>query len=69
MGANQQFWRRRGGERVLRLGDVPSKARPDTMLQAMQALQRHMARAVELTEIRDCERRLQIILSLYEAEV
>ena len=37
MGANQQYWRRRGGERVLRLGDVPSKAGPDTMLKAMQA--------------------------------
>lgn len=69
MGANQQYWRRRGGERVLRLGDVPSKARPDTMLKAMQALQRQITKAVELTEIRDCERRLQIILSLYEAEV
>ena len=54
---------------MLRLGDVPSKARPDTMLKAMQALQRQITKAVELTEIRDCERRLQIILSLYEAEV
>ena len=40
---------------------------PSTMPKAMQAVKREIDNAYELSERRDCERRLRQILALYEA--
>jgi len=47
---------------------MPLCARPGTMLLAMQALKDQAAAAYELSDKKDCERRLYKILELYEAQ-
>lgn len=69
MGVQERFdlWKARE-ERRKYLGPMPLCARPDTMLIAMQALKDQAAAAYELSDKKDCERRLYKILELYEAQ-
>jgi hypothetical protein len=69
MGVQERFdlWKARE-ERRKYLGPMPLCARSDTMLIAMRALKDQAAAAYELSEKRDCERRLYKILELYEAQ-
>jgi hypothetical protein len=68
MGVQERFdlWKARE-ERRKYLGPMPLCALPSTMLEAMRAVKREMNNAYEVSERRDCERRLRRILELYEA--
>lgn len=68
MGVQERFdlWKARE-ERRKRLGPMPLCALPSTMLEAMRCVKREIDNAYELSERRDCERRLRKILALYEA--
>mgnify|MGYP004159618413 CR=1 FL=1 len=67
MGAQERFdsWRKEQ-RRLGDLGAMPDTARPQTMLIAMQAIKKERDSAYEMSTVVDCDRRLQIILALYE---
>lgn len=69
MGVQERFdlWRVRN-ERQKYLGPMPLCARSETMLIAMRALKDQAAAAYDLSEKKDCERRLYKILELYQAQ-
>ena len=68
LGVQERFdlWKARE-ERRKHLGPMPLCASPSTMLEAMRSVKREIDNAYELSERRDCERRLRQILALYEA--
>jgi hypothetical protein len=67
MGAQARFdsWRNEQ-KRLVDMGAMPPAAKPQTMLLAMQSIKKQRDSAYEATAIADCDRRLQIILALYE---
>lgn len=67
MGVQAKFdsWRKEQ-KRLVDMGAMPQSAKPQTMLLAMQAIKHQRDNAYEASAVADCNRRLQIILALYE---
>ena len=67
MGVQAKFdsWRNEQ-KRLVDMGAMPLAAKPQTMLLAMQSIKKQRDSAYSASAIADCDRRLQIILALYE---